>query len=267
MSSPRAPVETPSPQTTAGIGAIRNEAAPIRPGPDTTLAVSMPAVRLTDTAHLIRAMTREGRMLNAEMRAHPRMQAFFRRERSDVDPADLHQTGLRFLRLTTAYAAQMAPALQASASVLCTGDGEDRCWSARMLGGHDEAICGLEGAAPDVPSYAAAVYGQYFVREAERYPYAILGAKGVLARLVALVADDLMVSFKTSGIDLTHQAVHIIARHAGARGIERVRAGNQALYDLMSPRKCGQVLIGACFTSGIYRMLVDEHFSDATILD
>jgi hypothetical protein len=166
--------------------------------------------------------------------------------------------------------------LRAAGRALRDGDDEDRRWSERLLDyaagetatesdhGHhvwarnDMVALGAPRELLDAPPAASAqLYRTYFIEDAARHPYAILGAKGVLERFSITVSDDIVAGVIASGITNAERATSFFAHH-GVLDIEHVRDGDRCLQRLEHPHKRFQVLEGAYFTSGTYRALVDS---------
>src|SRR5262249_52812394 len=136
---------------------------------------------------------------------------------------------------------------RAAGIALCDGDDEDRHWSTLLLDyaagesdedggqGHhiwarnDMAALGASRELLDAPPHPAAVlYGNYFIDDAARHPYAILGAKGVLEHLSIRSATDLARGVIESGIPNASNAISFIHHH-GVLDVEHVRDGDHNL--------------------------------------
>lgn len=227
-----------------------------------------------DIQYLIDVFEVEGRLLDATLRDHGRLRPLFVREFADVDAGALRRSYLRLLKLKIDYVQYTVPALRAAGHALQAGDAEDRRWSALLFDyahgeqdedgdyGHHiwarEDMCALD-AAPELiesPTHVGAqLYAKYFVDEAARHPYAILGAKGVLENFSIKVSDDVVRGVVESGIANGENAVRFFSHH-GELDVDHVREGVQNLRGLQSRDKQFQVLEGAHFTSGTYRALV-----------
>jgi hypothetical protein len=226
--------------------------------------------------HLIDVFELEGRLLDATLRYHPRLRPLFSRNFRGIDPQTLRRDYLRLLKLKADYVQYTVPALRAAGLALRNGDDEDLRWSALLLGyaqgetdedaghGHhvwardDMLALGATAELLDAPlAPAALLYRRFFVDDAARHPYAILGAKGVLEQFSVRVSDDLVRGLTDSGIAGPDQASRFF-RHHGVLDIEHVREGNRNLNNLGPAHKRGQILEGAYFTSGSYRSLVHQ---------
>lgn len=228
-----------------------------------------------DVKHLTDVFESEGRLLDATLRCHPRLRPLFTPDASG-DREALRRSYLALLKLKVDYVRFTVPALRAAGEALRDGDDEDRAWSALFLGyatdetdekgdyGHhlwaldDMRALGATSAELEAPPAASAVaYGRFFVDEAARHPYGILGAKGVLEHFSIRVSDDLVRGIRASGIPGAERAVSFF-RHHGVLDIEHVRQGDRNLGRLRDGRKRFGVLEGAYFASGAYRSLVHE---------
>jgi hypothetical protein len=226
--------------------------------------------------HLIDVFELEGRLLDATLRYHPRLRPLFSREFDGVDPATLRRAYLQLLKLKADYVQYTVPALCAAGLALHAGDDEDRRWSALLLGyasgetdeddDHGHHVWARDdmkalGASPELldapPPPSALLYRQFFVEDAARHPYAILGAKGVLEQFSIRVSDDLVRGVVESGIACTEDGTRFF-RHHGVLDVDHVRDGNHNLRRLEHPHKRSQILEGAYFTSGSYRSLVHQ---------
>lgn len=227
-----------------------------------------------DSQYLVEIFEREGKLLDATLRHHPMLGPLFSRNFRGVDAAELKQAYLQLLKLKADYVQYTVPALRAAGEALHDGDDEDRRWSERLLmyadgetdcprncGHHvwardDMRALGAPAELVDAPPHPSAVlYRRYFVDEAVRHPYAILGAKGVLENFSIRVSDDVVRGIVESGIPRAEYAVSFFSHH-GVLDIDHVRTGNGNVVQLMHPQKRFQVLEGAYFTSGAYRALV-----------
>lgn len=214
--------------------------------------------------------------MDAGLRLHPQLGPLFTPGVTGCDPGSLKQAYLGFLKMHGDYVRYSVPALRAAGEALADGDADDREWSAFLLGyaagetdqeqdtGHEawirDDILALDPPAGflDAPAHpAATLYGRYFVDEATRHPYAILGAKGVLEHLSIVAGDDLVRGVLASGIPNAEHAVRFAREHSSI-DIEHVREGNRNLGRLTGAAKRSQVLQGAWFTSGVYRTLVRD---------
>jgi len=109
----------------------------------------------------------------------------------------------------------------------------------------------LERPTPEI----AQLYGRYFMKDAARHPYAILGAKGVLEHAAIRTADDLAAGVEASGIEGAAQAVRFFKSH-GILDVEHVREGDRNLRGIVQEDKLCQIVEGAYLTGGTYRALV-----------
>jgi hypothetical protein len=230
-----------------------------------------------DTEYLVDVFEVEAQMLDRTLRRHPLLCPLFSRNFQGVNLDVLRQAYLRLLKLKIDYVQYTVPALRAAGRALRNGDDGDRYWSELLLGyargettepaddGHQiwarNDMAAL-GAAPDLldapPSASALLYRKYFVEDADRHPYAILGAKGVLERFSIRISDDVVSGFVASGIAGAEHATSFFGHH-GALDVEHVCDGNRNLDQVEHPHKRFQILDGAYFTSGTYRALV-HHF-------
>jgi hypothetical protein len=225
-----------------------------------------------DIELLVDAFEHEGELLDATLRRHPLLEPIF--DGGSRNPDVVRRAYLRLLKLKADYVRFTVPALRAAGKALEGGDEEDRAWSGLFLGysagetdqdgdvGHH--VWALEDMrALDAPRdlieaplhHCAEVYARYFVGEANRHPYAILGAKGVLEHFSIRVSDDIVRGVRASKIPNAENAVKFFAHH-GVLDIEHVREGDKNLGKLSATDKRLQVLEGAYFTSGIYRSFV-----------
>ena len=227
-----------------------------------------------DIQHLIDVFELESRLLDATLRHHPALRSLFSRSFQGVGADALRRAYLQLLKLSADYVQYTVPALRAAGEALRTGDGEDRRWSQMLLeyaAGESDQQAGYGhhvwarddmtalGASPDLldaPAHPSAIlYGKYFVDDAGRHPYAILGAKGVLEHLSIRSADDLARGVLDSGIPNARNAISFIYHH-GVLDVDHVREGDHNLRQLDQPPKRRQILEGAYFTSGCYRAFV-----------
>jgi hypothetical protein len=229
-----------------------------------------------DVQHLIDVFELEGRLLDATLRFHPRLRPLFSRNFHGVDPDTLRRAYLQLLKLKVDYVQYTVPALRAAGHALAAGDDEDRRWSELLLsyatgetdedhdhGHHVWARDDMKalGAAPDLldapPPPSALLYRKFFVDDAGRHPYAILGAKGVLEQFSLRVSDDVVRGVVESGITDAANGTRFFRNH-GVLDVDHVREGNHNLRALEHAYKRGQILEGAYFTSGSYRALVHQ---------
>lgn len=227
--------------------------------------------------HLLTAFDVEGRQLDSTLRTHPQLRPLFTLDFSGTTPEALRAAYLRLLKLKADYVLYTVPMLRAAGEALRNGDAEDRAWSERLLhyadgetdeekdyGHHIWALDDMKalGATADLldapPHASIQMYGQFFVEDAGRHPYACLGAKGVLEDFSLRVSDDIVRGLLASGIPNAENAVSFFSEH-GHLDIEHVRAGSKNLERLADPAKRRQVLEGAYFTSGAYRGFVHYH--------
>lgn len=231
-----------------------------------------------DIQYLIDIFEIESRSLDVLLRQHPLLRPLFARSFRGVETGALRLAYLHLLKLSADYVQYTVPALRAAGQALRDGDAEDQRWSRLFLGyAADETDTGADVSAdyghhvwayddlralgaPDElieapPHPAAALYGKYFVDEAVRHPYAILGAKGVLEHTAVRSADDLARGVLDSGIPHADQATRFFHHH-GVLDIDHVREGDRNLRQLGHDEKCRQILEGAYMTSGTYRALI-----------
>ena len=229
-----------------------------------------------DIQNLLDAFELEGQLLDATLRYHPRLRPLFSRDFLGVDRELLRNAYLKLLKLKADYVQYTVPALRAAGHALAGGDAEDRRWSELLLSyaagetdddgdrGHhawardDMRALGAPSElleAPPAPS--AVLYRRFFVDDAARHPYAILGAKGVLEQFSLRVSDDVVRGVVESGIAGAACGTQFF-RHHGVLDIDHVREGNHNLQRLEQPHKRGQILEGAYFTSGSYRALIHQ---------
>lgn len=226
-----------------------------------------------DTMLLVELFDREAALLEATLRGHPRIGRLFDRDPSR-DASALRCAYLDLLKLKADYVVHTVPALRAAGRALANGDAEDRAWSRVFLGyahgetdddggyGHHvwafddmRALGATEERITAPPTPHASLYGRYFVEEAERHPYAILGAKGVLEHFSLRVSDDIVRGVLESGVANAADAVSFF-RHHGVLDVDHVREGDRNLDRLLDPSKRAHVVEGSYFTSGAYRSMV-----------
>jgi pyrroloquinoline quinone (PQQ) biosynthesis protein C len=227
-----------------------------------------------DIEQVLDVFAREARLLDETLRQHEPLRPLFSREFTGIDAEALKQAYLQLLKLKADYVQYTVPALRAAGLALAAGDDEDRRWSALLLDyaageqdddgdyGHhvwarqDMQALGAAAALIDAPPHPSAVlYGRYFVDDAERHPYAILGAKGVLEQFSIRVSDDVVRGVVESGIINADRATSFFSHH-GVLDLDHVREGARNLVQLEHEHKRFQVVEGAYFTSGTYRTLV-----------
>jgi hypothetical protein len=232
------------------------------------VSAELPVSQLVDVFEL------EGRVLDATLRRHPRLHPLFTQDFSGISLESLKQAYLSLLKLKADYVRHTVPALRAAGHALAGGDAEDQAWSQLFLGyasgetdekgdyGHhiwaleDMRALGAPSEMVEAPPHPTTdLYGKFFVEEAVRHPYAILGAKGVLEHFSIRVSDDVVAGVLASGIPNAAKAVSFFEHH-GVLDIDHVREGDRNLERLSTAAKRFQVLEGAYFTSGIYRSLV-----------
>lgn len=232
--------------------------------------------------HLIDLFEIESRTLNALLRQQPQLRPLFTRNFEAVDLDELKLSYLQYLKMTADYVQFTCPAFRAAGEALSHGDQEDRSWSKVFLDYSEGETDEKEGYGHDVwaindmkalgvsrnlllaPPHASAVrYGEYFVDQAARHPYAILGAKGVLEHLSIIMADDVVDGVLQSGILGARDAVTFM-RHHGVLDIEHVREGDHNLaQSLANPQKLEQVFEGVCVASTAYRWMLDVYVTQA----
>jgi hypothetical protein len=227
-----------------------------------------------DIQHLVNVFELESRSLDTMVRQHPLLRPMFLRDFRGVSTTMTRQAYLRLLKLSADYVQYSVPALRAAGEALQNGDAEDRAWSAMFLeyaagetdeaedyGHHIWARDDIKAIDPEsellhAPVHPhALIYGQYFIEDVARHPYAILGAKGVLEHLSIRMADDLVRGILDSGVANADKATQFFHHH-GVLDIEHVREGDKNLGKLTSERKRLQILEAAYFTSGTYRALI-----------
>jgi hypothetical protein len=234
------------------------------------LAVPLdPVGHRVEIAHVLGSLDSEARLLDATLRWHHQLRRLFLRSFEPGDPAPLTHAYLRLLKLNADFLQYLAPALRASSHALRHGDAADRRWSDRLmrLGAgsaaaertawlrDDMRALGASAELVDGPPHThAIVYGRFCVGDAARHPYAILGAKGVVDRLLARIAGDLARGVLAAGIANADRATRFLRAHAADP--TTARDGDRELEDLVHPHQRCQALEGAYITSGSYRTLV-----------
>ena len=229
-----------------------------------------------DVQYLIDVFEIESRSLDVLLRQHLLLRPLFTRSFRGVETSALRHAYLHLLKLSADYVQYTVPALRAAGKALRNGDAEDQRWSRLFLGyaadetdadadtscGHhvwardDMRALGAPDELVDAPPHpAAALYGRYFIDDAARHPYAILGAKGVLEHWAIRSADDLARGVLDSGIPQAENAIRFFHHH-GVLDIDHVREGDRNLRQLAYSDKCRQILEGAYMTSGTYRSLI-----------
>jgi hypothetical protein len=225
---------------------------------------------------LVQTFAVESRVLDAQLRQHPSLRSLFTREFAHVDRQALARAYQRLLKLKVDYVRFTVPALRAAGEALRDGDDEDRAWSKLFLGyasdetdtqgnyGHHvwalddmKALGAPRELLEAAPLRAATAYGKFFIADAGKHPYAILGAKGVLEHFSIRVSDDLVLGLLASGVANAENAVSFF-RHHGALDIDHVREGDRNLGKLRDDDKRFQILMGAHFTSGAYCCMLAE---------
>jgi Iron-containing redox enzyme len=232
--------------------------------------------------HLVELFEIESRALNTLLRQHPLLRPLFARNFESINLDALKLSYLQFLKMTADYVQFTCPAFRAAGEALSGGDEEDRRWSKVFLGysegetdeqegyGHEvwalndmKALGASHGLLIASPHASAVRYGEYFVDQAARHPYAILGAKGVLEHLSIIMADDAAAGILESGMAGAKNAVTFLHHH-GVLDIEHVREGDHNLaQSLKDPRKTQQVFDGVCVASSSYRWMLDSYVSNA----
>jgi len=227
-----------------------------------------------DIQHLINVFELESRSLDTMLRQHPMLRPLFLRDFRGVSTTMTRQAYLRLLKIKADYVQYTVPALRAAGEALRDGDEEDRAWSSVFLayasGETDEAedyghhvwarddMKALDASSEllNAPTHPHAVlYGQYFIDDVARHPYAILGAKGVLEHFSIRISDDIVRGILDSGVANADQGTKFFHHH-GVLDIDHVREGDRNLSKLTSARKRTEILEGAYFTSGTYRALI-----------
>jgi hypothetical protein len=233
-----------------------------------------------DIRHLIELFEIESGTLNTALRQHAHLRPLFSRDFKGVDLNALKLSYLQLLKMSADYVQFTCPAFRAAGQALSGGDEDDRRWSKVFLEYSDgetdeEQGYGHEvwahndmkalGASPSLldasPHASVLLYGEYFVNEAARHPYAILGAKGVLEHLSIIASDDIADGMLKSRIAGAEKATTFV-RHHGVLDIEHVREGDRNLErSLKDARKIRQVFEGVCFTSTVYRWMLKSYVS------
>lgn len=230
-----------------------------------------------DLIHLVPTLDLEAASLEVAVRGNPALRPFFALDFSNTSVAALKTAYLRLLKVKADYVAYTVPMLKAAGEALRSGDDQDRAWSELFLGyandetdtdeayGHhiwaknDMIALGAPASLLDAPPHpSVAAYARFFVDEAPRHPYAILGCKGVLEHLSIRISDDLVKGVVESGMEGAEQATTFFGHH-GILDLEHVRAGDANLERLAGSRRRLEVLEGAYFTSGSYRAFL--HFA------
>jgi hypothetical protein len=232
--------------------------------------------------HLIELFEIESHTLNTLLRQHVHLKPLFARNFKAVDLGALKLSYLQYLKMTADYVQFTCPAFRAAGEVLSKGDVEDRRWSKVFIDysegetdekeGYGHEVWALNdmkvlGASPgllEASAHASAIqYGDYFVNQAAKHPYAILGAKGVLEHLSIIMADDAADGVLQSGIVRAKDAVTFL-RHHGVLDIEHVREGDHNLVESFAdPLKIQQVFDGVCVASTSYRWMLESYVSDS----
>jgi hypothetical protein len=235
-----------------------------------------------EVRNLIELFEVESEALNALVRQHADLGPSFSRNFRDVDLDVLKRSYLRLLKMSADYVQFTCPAFRAAGEALSGGDAEDVRWSKVFLDysegetdekegyGHevwarkDMEALGASADLLNTPLHpSAGLYGEYFVKEAARHPYAILGAKGVLEHLSIIMSDDIADGLLESRIAGAEKATTFF-RHHGVLDIEHVREGDHNLeQSLKDPRKIQQVFDAVCFTGTVYRWMLSSYVSPA----
>jgi predicted GNAT family N-acyltransferase len=233
-----------------------------------------------DIRHLIELFEVESAALNTLVRQHALLRPFFSRDFKGTDPDALKQSYLRLLKMTADYVQYTCPAFRAAGEALNGGDQEDRRWAKIFLDysegetdekdgdGHevwardDMVALGAPQSLLTAPPHASVrLYGDYFVKEAARHPYAILGAKGVLEHLSILISDDIADGILQSKIPGAKNATRFFRAH-GILDIDHVRDGDRNLEQTFrNEQKIRQVFDGVCFTSTAYRWMLQSYLT------
>jgi hypothetical protein len=227
-----------------------------------------------DTQYLIDIFELESLSLDALVRGHRLLEPLFTRNFEDVNASALRRAYLHLLKISVDYVQYTVPALRAAGEALRDGDAVDRRWSEIFLAyasdeteehggsGHhhwaleDMAALGAPRELLNAPTHTSAVlYGKYFVGDAARHPYAILGAKGVLEHAAVRTARDLAQGVLDSGIPHAENATRFFHSH-GVLDVDHVREGDRNLNHLEDVEKRRQLTEGAYFTTGTYRALI-----------
>jgi hypothetical protein len=233
-----------------------------------------------DIRQLIELFEIESGALNSLVRRHVQLRALFSRDFKGADLNALKLSYLQFLKMKADYVQFTCPAFRAAGEALSGGDEEDRRWSKVFLEysdgetdekegyGHevwarnDMKALGASPSLLDASLHASALlYGDYFVNEAARHPYAILGAKGVLEHLSIIMSDDIADGMLESRIAGAENAITFF-RHHGVLDIEHVRGGDRNLErSLKDAGRIRQVFESVCFTSTVYRWMLESYVS------
>lgn len=222
---------------------------------------------------VIATFGREAAMLDDALHRHPQIGAILNRNFSSASSEGLKLAYCKWLKITEQYVSSTVPMLHAAGTALKDGDSDDKEWSSAFLKykdeetdhddsgnyGHDAwAQQGLRAlGAPESLITAPApwnvkAYHEFFVTDAPKHPYAILGAKGILEHLSVRNSPKLEAALLASGIPNIEQALQFIRQH-GVLDIEHVRGGNENIKRIKNPEKLKQILLGAYMTSGFYR--------------
>jgi Iron-containing redox enzyme len=233
-----------------------------------------------DIRHLIELFEIESETLNILLREHAHLRPLFSRNFKGVDLNALKLSYLQFLKMKVDYVHFTCPAFRAAGEALSGGDEEDRRWSKVFLeysdgetdqeAGYGHEVWALNdmkalGASPSLldasPHASALLYGEYFVNEAARHPYAILGAKGVLEHLSIIMADDIADGMRESRIAGAENATTFFRQH-GVLDIEHVGEGDRNLVrSLKGAQRIRQVFDSILFTSTVYRWMLKSYVS------
>lgn len=124
--------------------------------------------------------------------------------------------------------------------------------------GRVAATCVLDGNLDTHP--AALAYASYFIEDARRHPYAILGAKGVLEHFSVLTSKDLSRGARDAGaVTATGRKGTSFLDHHGELDVEHTRQGMAALRELEGESAWNDVLAGAYFAAATYRSLLKHY--------
>jgi hypothetical protein len=227
-----------------------------------------------DIQYLVDIFDLESRALDALVRGHSHLRPLFTRDFTGVDIGALRNAYLQLLKISADYVQYTVPALRAAGRALRDGDAVDRHWSELFLsyavdetdenGGRGHHLWAREdmlalGASRDLvdapPHFGAVLYGTYFVDDAAKHPYAILGAKGVLEHAAARSAGDLARGVLEAGIPNAENATQFFHHH-GVLDVDHVREGNHNLRQLEDVNRWRQIVEGAYVTTGTYRALI-----------
>jgi hypothetical protein len=193
-----------------------------------------------DIRQLIELFEIESGALNSLVRRHVQLRALFSRDFKGADLNALKLSYLQFLKMKADYVQFTCPAFRAAGEALSGGDEEDRRWSKVFLEYSD---------------------GETDEKEGARHPYAILGAKGVLEHLSIIMSDDIADGMLESRIAGAENAITFF-RHHGVLDIEHVRGGDRNLErSLKDAGKIRQVFESVCFTSTVYRWMLESYVS------